>query len=175
MARDHGRTGLTIRPEQPGEEHTVRAVHACAFPTDNEARLVDALRVCEAFIPGLSLVAVEAAEIVGHILLSRVAIEGERSGRALALAPVAVHPDHQGTGIGSALIRAAIDEARRCAEPLIVLVGHANYYPRFGFVRAAPLGINPPFEVSPEVWMALPLDPNHPRGTVRYPPPFDAL
>ena len=150
---------------------------------------MDCLRASDAYVPELSLVAEIDGAVVGHVMVSYVDLEraatdeGPREGtdrgprRVLSLAPVAVLPDRQSHGIGSRLIRAALDIADRRGEPLVVLIGHASYYPRFGFVQARPLGIEPPFPVPDEVFMVRPLATYDPaiRGRVAYPPCFDGV
>ncbi|MFF3979163.1 GNAT family N-acetyltransferase [Streptomyces sp. NPDC001828] len=151
----------------------VRAVNLAAFPTELEADLVDALRADEAWIPGLSIVA-EAPDgsVAGHALLTRCRVDGAP---ALALAPVAVAPGHQHTGAGSAVVRAALAAARERGEDLVLVLGHPDYYPRFGFTPASALGIRAPFEVPDEAMMALRLRPGGapaPTGVIQYPAPF---
>jgi putative acetyltransferase len=109
-------------------------------------------------------------------MFSYVELQGEQSTRVLALAPMAVSPLHQRTGIGSALVKAGLERADTMGLPLVVVVGYASYYPRFGFEPARPLGIEPPWPDLPDdVWMIKPLPSYSGRlgGTVRYPPPFD--
>lgn len=167
------RPAWRVRPETPADREAVRAVELAAFPTAEEADLVDALRADPgAWIDGLSYVAEdEAGDVVGHALLTRCLV-GDRP--ALALAPCAVLPDRQRTGAGGAAIRGALEAARARGENLVVVLGHAEYYPRFGFVPASGWGIAPPFEVPDEAFMALRLDPSAeaPRGTVGYPAAF---
>jgi putative acetyltransferase len=93
-----------------------------------------------------------------------------------ALAPCAVLPERQRTGAGSAAIRGALEAARERGEELVVVLGRAGYYPRFGFVPASGLGIRAPFEVPDEAFMALPLGSaaDLPRGAVAYPDAFGA-
>lgn len=129
---------------------------------------------------GLSLVAVDASDgVIGHLLLSRVAVDGAdgvpRS--VLSLAPMAVLPEAQGRGAGSALVRSALAAADARREPLVVVLGHAGYYPRFGFVPASRHGLTCPYPVPDEVFMVAPLTADDPtiRGRVRYPSCFDAL
>lgn len=170
---------LILRPERAGEEDAVRAIHDLAFEGPGEGRLVDALRRGERYIPTLSVVALLGGAIVGHILVTRLHIETEGGEvPALALAPVAVHPEYHHQGIGSALIRHALEEARVLGHRIVTVLGHPPYYPRFGFRPSTPLGILPPFEVPEEVFMVLGLAPgalDGVRGTVRYGPEFDGV
>ena len=150
---------------------------------------MDCLRASDAYVPELSLVAAIDGAIVGHVMVSHVELEPEAmengvpegasraSRRVLSLAPVAVLPERQSQGIGSRLIRAALDIADQLGQPLVLLIGHAAYYPRFGFVPGRPLGIEPPFPVPDEVFMVRPLTTYDPdiRGRVVYPSCFDGL
>ncbi|MBE9373638.1 N-acetyltransferase [Saccharopolyspora sp. HNM0983] len=161
------------RPETPDDRAAIREVLLAAFPTAEEADLVEALRADpDAWIEGLSQVA-ETADggIVGHALLTRCRIDEQP---ALALAPCSVLPAHQRRGAGSAATRAALAAARVLPENTVVVLGHAEYYPRFGFVPASRLGIRAGFEVPDEALMALALDPQRPvaTGTIRYPAAF---
>ena len=137
---------------------------------------MDALRASDAFIPDLSLVAVEGEAIVGHVLFSRAAVrDGAAAHPALALAPVAVAPSRQRKGIGSALIRCGLEQAGALGHGVVIVLGHPDYYPRFGFAPAQARGIRPPFPVNDQSFMALALRPGSLdgiRGIVEYPPPF---
>lgn len=125
-----------IRPEREGEAEAVRAVHLAAFPTPLEADLVEQLRADGD--TEISLVAEQGGWIVGHILMSRMHCEGsERRFRALGLAPVAVHPDQQRNGIGSALIQRALETAWNSGAELVFVLGKPDYYRRFGFTPEA--------------------------------------
>jgi len=124
----------TIRPETESDSGTIHRVHAAAFETDAEARLVDALRENSKLI--VSLAAELDGEIAGHIAFSPVTVNDADVG-GIGLAPVAVLPAHQREGIGGALIRAGIDECDRLGYGFIVLLGHPEYYPRFGFKKAS--------------------------------------
>jgi putative acetyltransferase len=172
---------LTIRSEEPAEIDEIRALNVAAFGQPREARLVDDLRASDAFIPELSLVAVwPNKRIVGHLLISWVDLVNDAAGtsrRVLSIAPLAVLPEHQKQGIGGALMNAGIAAADARSEPIIVLLGHPSYYPRFGFEPARQFGIEPPEPVRDEVWMVLRLagwDPSI-RGRVVYPPAFEGV
>lgn len=162
----------TTRPEQPEDIPAVREVNLAAFPTAEEADLVDALRSDDAWIEGLSVVATAPdGTVAGHALLTRCHI-GDVP--ALCLAPCAVLPAHQRHGAGSAAVRAALTAARERGEAFVVVLGHPHYYPRFGFEPAAPHGIGLSIEVPEDALMALSLDPERslPAGMVRYAAPF---
>ena len=165
-------TAWTTRAETPDDVRAIRAVNLAAFPTSEEADLVDALRASDAWIDGLSIVAEDTeGTVVAHALLTRCHVD---SAPALALAPCAVLPRVQRSGAGSAAIRAGLEAARAMGENLVLVLGHADYYPRFGFTAASTFGIRPSFDVPDDAMMALPLDPDAetPRGTIAYPKPF---
>ncbi len=163
----------TTRPETAQDVPAIREILLAAFPTAEEAGIVDALRAdSEAWIDGLSIVTTAPdGTPVGYALLTRCRVDGEP---ALALAPCAVLPSFQRTGAGSAAIRAGLDGARARGENLVLVLGHAAYYPRFGFVPASRYGIRAPFEVPDEAMMAMALDGTRPvpAGTIRYPAAF---
>ncbi|MGA5045904.1 GNAT family N-acetyltransferase [Streptomyces arboris] len=163
----------TTRPETAADREAVHAVNSAAFPTRDEADLVDALRAdAEAWLPHLSYVA-EAPDgsVAAYALLTRCRV-GDAP--ALALAPVATSPAHQRQGAGQAVVRAVLDEARVRGEALVVVLGDPDYYARFGFVPASRHGIRPGFEVPDEAMMALVLDDSVPVpvGMIRYPAAF---
>ena len=116
-------------------------MNAAAFPTDAEARLVDRLRDAGAL--RVSLVAERAGRVIGHVACSPVrivAVGGAEHG-AIGLAPMAVAPALQRTGVGGALVRAGLDACLAIGEPVVFVLGHPAYYPRFGFEPAAPRGL----------------------------------
>jgi putative hydrolase of the HAD superfamily len=166
---------IAIREERPDDHAAIRRVHEAAFGQPAEADLVDGLRAAGDLVPELSLVAERDGAVIGHIAFSRARLDS--GDVVLALAPVGVRPEHQGTGAGSALNRAGLERAARTEFPLVVVLGHAGYYPRFGFRPAASLGVIAPFDVPEENWMALPLPSwrSSARGTVRYAAAFDAV
>ena len=158
---------MTIRPEA-GELLAIRAVNQAAFPTPEEADLVDNLRTGGHVL--VSLVAEHDGVIVGHALFSRMWIDQLP---AVALAPVAVAPEHQRNGIGSRLIREGLDVLRQRDERIVLVLGHPDYYPRFGFSCDKAAAIEHPFPK--EAFMALELAAgalSGVRGRVRYPAPF---
>ena len=168
-------TGVGARAERPEDGPAIRRVHEAAFGQPAEADLVDALRAAGDLVPELCLVAERGGEVIGHIAFSRARLGS--GDLVLALAPVGVLPEHQGTGAGSALNSAALELAAGTEFPLVVVLGHAGYYPRFGFRPAAELGVVAPFDVPAENWMALALPAYRPsaRGTLRYAAAFDAV
>jgi len=124
----------------------------------------------------LSLVATYIDKVVGHILFSPVTIESESlSFTAVGLGPMAILPPYQKKGIGSQLIRAGIERCRQAGHEIVVVIGHPDYYPRFGFVPAKPKGIDCEFEAPEEAWMILELREGAlagRRGTVKFQPEF---
>jgi putative acetyltransferase len=132
---------LIIRTEGEGDEAAIRRVNEAAFGRPGEGAVVDALRAAGAVT--LSLVAESEGEIVGHILFSPVEVrQGGASWRAVALGPMAVLPGRQREGIGSALVRTALDNCRAAGEDVVFVLGHPAFYGRFGFVPAAHSGID---------------------------------
>lgn len=125
-----GRFMIEIREEQPGDIRAIREVNRLAFGQDLEGKIVDALRSNGAVL--LSLVAVQEGRVVGHIVYSPSSM-GELAGAALG--PMAVLPQHQRQRIGSRLVEAGNQKLKDSGCPFIVVLGHANYYPRFGFKR----------------------------------------
>lgn len=130
-----------VRPERPEDHAAVHRVNRLAFGRESEADLVDALRAVAD--PWISLVAELGAEVVGHVAFSPVRIVGEkRESRAMGLAPLAVLPEHQRCGIGGRLITAGLEACRAVGEEVVFVLGHAGYYPRFGFRPAAESGLH---------------------------------
>ncbi|KAF4408342.1 MULTISPECIES: GNAT family N-acetyltransferase [Streptomyces] len=141
---------MLIRRERPADAEAVRAVHTAAFAAGDgqpgrepvEAGLVDALRADDGWIPELSLVATgDGGVVTGHVVCTRARVG---SAPALGLGPLGVLPRSQRQGIGEALMHAVLGAADALGEPLVVLLGHTGYYPRFGFRPAAEYGITPP-------------------------------
>lgn len=145
---------LSIRREIPGDIKSIRYVNEQAFGQENEARIIEKLRQRGALT--ISLVAVQDDEIVGHIAFSPVVVEAKGSSfEAIALAPMAVLPMHQRKGIGSQMVRVGLEECRRLGHGIVVVLGHPDYYPRFGFAQAITRGIECQFEAPEEAWMIL--------------------
>lgn len=160
---------VTIRQEQKNdyrktEEVVKEALLNEEFSDKKEHELVKRIRECDAFIPELSIVAVDK-EIVGHIMLSKITIEqGGTTIDSLALAPVSIAPSHQKKGIGGKLITAALEKAKELGYGSVVVLGHPEYYPKFGFERASQWNIKAPFEVPDEVFMVMELRENTLQG-----------
>jgi putative acetyltransferase len=165
-----------IRPEAPADVAGIQAVLRSAFETGLEANLVDALR--EQARPLASLVAVIDDAVVGHIMFSPVTLSSDAKVALMGLAPMAVTPDRQRQGIGTALVRAGLDACRRLGTVGVVVLGHPEYYPKFGFVRASTLGWRSQYEVPDEAFMAIELNPGTlggKPGTIRYHAAFAAV
>jgi putative acetyltransferase len=162
---------IGIRPERPGDDDAIDRIHRAAFGRDAEPRLTRTLRADGDLIADLSLVAELDGELVGHVAISRARVDDRP---ALALGPIGVLPGRQRGGIGEALMRETIRRATAAGEVLVVLIGHPEYYPRFGFVPASRLGIVAGFDVPDEAFMALELRPGGAGGGGRfaYPPAF---
>ena len=166
---------LLIRIETPADILGVRAVNEAAFETSAEAALVDALRENGKFT--LSLIAEVEGEIAGHILFTDIEMDpGGAEPRMLGLAPMAVLPGMQGKGIGSALVRRGLEDCRELGYRGVVVLGHPDYYPRFGFAPASGHGISCVYEVPDEVFMAVALGSAElPRGRALFQPEFEAV
>jgi putative acetyltransferase len=149
---------MLIRAEKAGDRDAVYAVNVSAFETPSEAKLVDTLR--EQAQPVVSLVAEDNGEVIGHIMFSPVSLSGYPNLKVMGLAPMAVAPRQQRRGIGSALVRAALDQCRQLGFAAVVVLGHPEYYPRFGFSTASQFGIDCEYDVPDEVFMALELEPD---------------
>jgi putative acetyltransferase len=168
---------IQIREERPEDIQAIYNVNSSAFETHAEAILVDKLRAANAIT--LSLIAEENGEIVGHILFSPVTItDGDQAWSAVGLGPMAVTPKYQNRGIGSLLVRASLKKCRELGEDVVVVLGHAEYYPRFGFRPSKPLGITWEIEVPEEVFMVAELREGAlagRKGIVRYRPEFEEV
>jgi putative acetyltransferase len=131
-----------IRPESPDDHDAIRRLVGVAFNSDAEARLVDEIRASPEHVAAMALVAELRGEIVGHVMISRAVIRNDDGDRQISmLAPLSVQSVHQGEGIGSALVRAAVAIADTHGEPIVVLEGSPTYYGRLGFEHSVPHGI----------------------------------
>ena len=131
------------------------------YSDQREHRLVASLRNSDEFIPDLSLVALHRDKIIGHILLSKIFIvKDEKSIESLALAPVSVLPNYQNKGVGQSLIQKSLEVAEKLNFDSVIVMGHSEYYPKFGFKKASNWGIKAPFEVPDEFLMAIELKKN---------------
>ncbi len=168
---------ITFRKETPKDRGAVYTILEQAFGQSDEAELVCRLRNSDAFIPDLSIVAQQVDRIVGYLLFTRVTIiSSNHKHTSLALAPVAVTPELQSKGVGSALIEFGLSGCRELGYSSVIVLGHAEYYPRFGFEPAAKWAISCPFLVPSKNFMALELYPgalHDVRGVVRYAKEFD--
>ncbi len=157
---------MNIRYETVADIAQIHDVNQRAFGQPVEADLVDALR--EQARPFLSIVAEGDGAIVGHICFTPVTIE-QTNGLVMGLAPMAVAPERQHQGIGSQLVRFGLDECRRLGAVAVVVLGHPEYYPRFGFRPASSVGLRSEYDVPDPVFMVLALTPGVDlRGVARY-------
>ena len=149
---------MTIRPEAHADHAAVRRVNEAAFGQPDEADLVDRLR--DRAVAYLALVAEDGGVVVGHIAFSPVRLEPPRPGLAAwGLAPMAVLPDRQRGGVGSALVHAGLAACRDAGADAVFVLGHPDYYPRFGFRPAAAWDLRDTYGAPPEAFMALELTP----------------
>jgi putative acetyltransferase len=166
------RVNVSVRAETPADLQAIREVNRRAFGQEDEARLVDALR--DGGYARLSLVAEEGGRVLGHILFSDLPIVTQKGTlHALALAPMAVLPERQRQGIGSRLVGEGLRACAQAGHRIVVVLGHPDYYPRFGFSSRLAERLKAPF--SGPAFMALELVPGaleNVAGQVRYPPPF---
>jgi putative acetyltransferase len=160
---------VIIRAEQERDRAAVHAVNVAAFETSSEADLVDVLR--EQAKPIVSLVAEDNGSIVGHIMFSPVSLSGHPGLKMMGLAPMAVSPEHQRKGIGSALVQKGLEQCKQLGFVAVVVLGHPEYYPRFGFSPSTRFGIGSEYEVREEAFMAKELQTaalDGKTGTVKY-------
>ncbi len=167
---------MHVRAERPEDHGAVRAVNLAAFDTATEADLVDALRARAD--PVISLVAEHGGEVVGHVMFTPVTWAEHPTLALMGLAPLAVAPRHQRQGVGGALVRAGLEACREGGYGAVAVVGHPEYYPRFGFAASSRFGIGSQFDVPPEVFMLAELVPGYLEGcsgTIRFHAAFDDI
>jgi putative acetyltransferase len=168
---------MTIRPEKPEDIPAIRIVNERAFGRPAEAELVDALR--QNGKAAISLVAEDDGRIVGHVFFSPVTIQSKGTGlMGIGLAPLAVIPERQNQRIGSMLVEHGLRLCREEGHPFAVVLGHPDYYPRFGFVPASRFGIKSEYDVADEVFMVMELREGALcgcAGVVKYQPEFNEV
>jgi putative acetyltransferase len=168
---------LIIRPETAVDATAVYDVEFAAFGRPAEADLIRKLQ--QNNVELISLVACLDEQVVGHILFSPVTVKNEEGEfTAVALAPLAVTPSQQQKGIGSQLCRAGLAACLQATHGMVFVLGHSNYYPRFGFATSAPLGLRCQFDVPEEAFMVAELVPgalHNKRGVVYYHPLFSQV
>jgi len=149
---------ITLRPETSKDYKDITRINDLAFGQKNEGILIEHLRKNRAFLPELSIVAEEDGMIIGHILFFPIQIKsGDNSYKSISLAPMAVLPEYQNQGIGSKLVRYGLEKCREKGYHSVIVLGHPEYYPRFGFKKASKWGIRLPFEAPDEAFMAIEL------------------
>jgi len=166
---------IIIRKEKLKELQQIWEVNSAAFETNAEADLVNRLRNCG--VDFLSLIAKLDEEIVGHILFTEVTLENSDL-KIIGLAPMAVKPKYQNSGIGSVLVKQGLKECIANGYKAVIVLGHPNYYPKFGFVPSIKFGIKSGYDVPDEVFMIKELVENSldgVNGIVKYHEEFDKL
>ncbi|MBE9209541.1 N-acetyltransferase [Nostoc sp. LEGE 06077] len=168
---------LNIRRETFADYPAITEVNRLAFGQENEANLIDKIRHSDRYIPKLSLVAEIENFVVGHILFSYIDLVNTEKLQVIGLAPLAVHPQFQKQGIGSALVEAGLKIADDKGEALVIVLGHPHFYSRFGFQPSVVYQIESPFPVPEDVFMVKPLQNYQQKyiGKVVYPPAFDEV
>ena len=160
---------MLVRPEVEADRAAIRAVNEAAFGSPLEADIVDALRVKGVEL--MSLVADRDGVVLGHILLSPVSLAGHDGLRLMGLGPMAVLPREQRNGIGSALAREGLRRCTHLGVQAVVVVGHPQFYPRFGFIPASRYAIRCEYDVPDDVFMIAELEGGALRGAsglIRY-------
>ena len=165
---------IEIRNELPGDYAVIAEVHTRALGRD-EARLVELLRKRNDVI---GMVAVSGDQVVGHVMFSPMSVEHAPDGfRGIGLAPMSVVPEFQNQGVGSMLIRAGLEACRRANYDAVFVLGHINYYPRFGFTRAQNYGLANEYNAD-EAFMVMELRPSvlaTISGLAKYAPEFGEI
>lgn len=160
---------VLIRAEKESDIEAVHSLHASVFERSAEGDLVNVLR--REARPIVSLVAESDTTLVGHILFSPVSIEGCPNLKMMGLAPMAVAPQYQRCGIGAALIRDGLEQCKQLDFSAVVVLGHSEYYPRFGFLPSTRFNIRSEYNVPEETFMVLELEwgtLGRASGTVKY-------
>jgi putative acetyltransferase len=168
---------MKMRPETPSDYSSITEVNIKAFGIENEAKLIEKIRSSPGYIPELSLVAEIDNKIVGYILFSYIDLVNEQTLPVLGLAPLAVLPEYQNQGIGTILVETGLEVANQKKEALVVVLGHPEYYYRFGFQTSINYQIQSPFDVPEEVFMVKILSSYQEKyqGKIVYPPAFNEV
>jgi len=168
---------MNIRPENQTDYQQVAQIHKLAFGQKDEADLVEKIRASPYYIPELSLIAELNNSVLAHLMLSYIHLVNQETFQVIGLAPIAVHPNFQNKGIGSALVNNALNKTNALGEALVIVLGHPQFYSRFGFKPSTNFGIQSPFPVPEENFMVKPLSnylPNY-KGEVVYPEAFQEI
>ncbi len=169
-------SSVVVRHELETDHAAIHALNLEAFETSAEADLVDALR--RDAQPFVSLVALDGDELIGHIAFSPATLDSNLQLRIAGLGPMAVTPARQRAGIGGALVEAGLEQCRAAGFVAAIVLGHADYYPRFGFVPASRFGLDCEYDVPDDVFMACELETGSLAGCagrVRYHPAFASV
>ena len=147
---------MIIRPEHTDDIDRIREINISAFGEESEANLIDALR--KSGVPLISLVAEEDKTVIGHIMFSPVTIDNGCSDiSAAGLAPMAVLPEFQRKGVGSMLVKEGLEQCKQAGYSAVIVLGHPEYYPRFGFVPSSTYNIKSEYDVPENVFMIMEL------------------
>jgi len=167
---------ITIRQESREDLVRIKEINDRAFEQEDEGKLVYKLRGKDQFLPELSLVAETDKTVIGHILFYPVKINSSHQEHTtLSLGPMSVLPEYQKKGIGEKLINEGLKLAKDFGFRSVIVVGHPEYYPKFGFTKASRWSIKVPFEVPDEVFMALEIiegELQDKSGIIEYPAEF---
>lgn len=167
---------MKIRLEQAEDFNAIRLINLAAFETDDEAKLVEEIRKK---VPEMtSLIAEKDEQILGHIMFSPAKCKNYPSVKIAGLAPMAVLPEHQNSGIGSKLIKAGLEACKNSGYQAVVVLGHPNYYPKFGFIPSVNYDLTCEYDVPPEVFMVLEFQKDilkRCKGIIEYHPVFKML
>ncbi|UCG78888.1 MAG: N-acetyltransferase [Nitrospirota bacterium] len=170
---------FVVRAEKKEDREGIGKICGDAFGQPNEGVLVEKLRERREFVAELSLVAEHEGRIIGHALFFPVMIRMKKGEiETLALAPLSVHPDFQRKGVGARLVQEGVDAAKKLGYRSVIVVGHPEYYPMFGFRPASEWGIRAPFDVPDKAVMALELVEGalkNSSGTIDYPEEFSEV
>lgn len=170
---------IKIRSEKKQDYNKITEINNLAFGQKNEGKLIENLRKTDNFITELSLIAENDNEMIGHILFYPVIIKSENTKyKSLALAPMSVIPKYQRKGVGTKLVIEGLNIATKLGYESVIVLGHSEYYPKFGFKPASKWNIKAPFEVPDNVFLALELKANSLKdksGIVEYPKEFNEV